>query len=114
MIIPPQLFEIPKKISFLQVLFCEANKKSLKNFLKKFYNFTTEKFKLIIRRKTRNLKSLFLLKDKDLHPPCKIYKGISVLVNKPMSGGGLCLLSLRIHTSFQIQAPLVLIIARKE
>ena len=76
MIIPPQLFEIPKKILFLQVPFCEANEKRSKNFLNKFYNFTNEKFKLIIRWRTRNLKSLFPLKDKDLHPACKIYKGI--------------------------------------
>ena len=76
MIIPPQLFEIPKKILFLQVPFCEANEKRSKNFLNKFYNFTNEKFKLIIRWKTRNLKSLFPLKDKDLHSACKIYKGI--------------------------------------
>ena len=73
MIIPPQVFEIPKKILFLQAPFCEANEK---NFLNKFHNFTNEKFKLIIRLKTRNLKSLFSLKDKDLHPACKIYKGI--------------------------------------
>ena len=70
MIIPPQVFEIPKKILFLQAPFCEANEK---NFLNKFYNFTNEKFKLIIRLKTRNLKSLFPLKDKDLHPACKFY-----------------------------------------
>ena len=76
MIIPPQLFEIPRKILFLQVPFCEANEKRSKNFLNKLYNFTNEKFKLIIRWKTRNLKSLFPLKDKDLHPACKIYKGI--------------------------------------
>ena len=49
MIILPQLFEIPKKISFLQVPFCEANEKRSKNFLNKFYNFTNEKFKLIIK-----------------------------------------------------------------
>ena len=30
-IIPPQLFEIPKKILFLQVPFCEANGKRSKN-----------------------------------------------------------------------------------
>ena len=45
MIIPPQLFEIPKKIFFLQVPFCEANEKRSKNFLNKFYNFTNKKFK---------------------------------------------------------------------
>ena len=70
MIIPPQLFEISKKILFLQVPFCETNEKRSKNFLNKFYDFTNEKFKLIIRWKTRNLKFLFPLKDKDLHPPC--------------------------------------------
>ena len=32
MIIPPQLFEIPKKILFLQVPFCEANEKRSKTF----------------------------------------------------------------------------------
>ena len=31
---------------------------------------------MIIRWKTRNLKSLFPLKDKYLHPACKVYKGI--------------------------------------
>ena len=76
MIIPPQLFEIPKKNLFLQVPFCEANEKISKNFLNKFYNFTNEKFKLIIRWKTQNLKPLYPLKDKDLQPACNIYKGI--------------------------------------
>ena len=37
MIIPSQLFEIPKKILFLQVLFCKANEKRSKSFL---INFT--------------------------------------------------------------------------
>ena len=69
MIIPSQLFEIPKKILFLQVPFCETNEKRSKSFWNKFYNFTKEKLKLIIRWKTQNLKSLFPLKDKDLHPP---------------------------------------------
>ena len=31
---------------------------------------------MFIRWKTRNLKSLFPLKDKDLHPARKVYKGI--------------------------------------
>ena len=52
MIIPPQLFEIPKKILFSQVPFCELHEKRSKNFLNKYYNFTNEKFKLIIRSKT--------------------------------------------------------------
>ena len=32
MIIPPQLFEVPKKMLFLQVPFCEANEKDQKAF----------------------------------------------------------------------------------
>ena len=51
MITPPQLFEIPKKMLFLQVPFCEANEKRSKSFLNKFYNFTNKNFKLIIRWK---------------------------------------------------------------
>ena len=74
--IPPQLFQIPKKILFLQVPFCEANEKRSKRLLNKFCNFTSEKIKLIVRWKTRNLISVIPLKDKDLHPACKIYKGI--------------------------------------
>ena len=84
MIIPPQLFEIPKKILFLQVPFCEANEKRSKNFLNRFYNFTNEKFKLVIRWKTRNLKSLFPLKDKIYILHARFIKGF-VLVNQPMS-----------------------------
>ena len=53
-----------------------ANEKRSKSFLNKFYIFTNEKFKLIIRWKTQNLKSPFVLKDKDLHTACKKYKGI--------------------------------------
>ena len=72
MIIPPHCFEILKKILFLQVSFCEANEERSKNILNEFCNFTNEKFKLIIRWKTRNLKS----SNKNLHPTCKIYEGI--------------------------------------
>ena len=64
------------KILFLQVPFCESNEKRSESFLNKFYHFTDEKFKLIIKWKTRNLISFFSLKDKDLRPACKIYKGI--------------------------------------
>ena len=56
--------------------FCEGNEKRSKSYLNKFDDFTNEKIKLIIRWKTQNSKSFFLLKDKDLHLACKIYKGI--------------------------------------
>ena len=77
MIISPELFEIPKKSFFLTILpFCEANERRSKSFLNKFYSYTNEKLKLIIRWETINLKSLFSLKDKDLYPACKINTGI--------------------------------------
>ena len=43
-------------------------KEDQKNFKINFTISTNEKFKLIIIWKTRNLKSLFPVKDKDLHP----------------------------------------------
>ena len=65
-----------RKLYFYKYHSVKRNEKRSKNFLNKIYNFINEKFKLIIRWKTRNLKSLFPFKDKDLHPPCKIEKGI--------------------------------------
>ena len=56
-------------------------KKDKKNFLNKFCSFTNAKFKLLIRWKTRNLKSIFPLKDKDF---AIFIKGF-VLVNQYMS-----------------------------
>ena len=77
MIISLELFEIPKKSFFLTILpFCEANERRSKSFLNKFYSYTNEELKLIIRWETLNLKYLFHLKDKDLHPACKINTGI--------------------------------------
>ena len=83
-IIPSQLFETPKKILLLQVPFCEANEKRSKNFLNKFYDFTNEKFRLIIRWKTRKLNLFFPLKIKTYILHARFTKGF-VVVNQPMS-----------------------------
>ena len=43
-----------------------------KQFIKKFHQFTGGKYKEAIKWLTKKLKSLFPLKDHNLHPPCKI------------------------------------------
>ena len=40
-----------------------------------FHRFTKVYFEGAIKRKTRQVKTLFPLKDKSLHPSCVIYKG---------------------------------------
>ena len=72
----PSYFKFRRKICFYKHHSVEQMRKEQKAFLNKFYDFTYEKVKLIFRWKIQNLKSLFSLKDKDLHHACKIYKGI--------------------------------------
>ena len=54
-----------------------------KYFLKKFDRFTKDRFDVAVKWKTRHVKSLFLLKDKSIHPSCVIFKG-NVHVVKPI------------------------------
>ena len=42
----------------------------------KFHNFTGSKFALRIKWITKKTKTLFKLKDKGVHPACKIYRGV--------------------------------------
>ena len=83
MVISLQLFENPNKIFFLQVPFCEISEKRSKNVLNRFSNFTNEKFKLIIRWNTQNLKSLFPLKIKIYILHVRFIKKF-VFANQPM------------------------------
>ena len=45
------------------------------HFLKKFHRFTKDRFDVAIKWKTKQVKSLFPLKDKNIHPSCVVYKG---------------------------------------
>ena len=74
-IIPPYLFEEEKPFVLLKLPFCEQNELKSKDFIKKFHKFTNNNFMLAISWKTRKIKSLFKIKDKHLHPACKIYFG---------------------------------------
>ena len=53
-----------------------------KQFIKKFNYFTNYKFDVTIKWLTRKIRTLFHLKDKLLHPTCKIYKGICICGEK--------------------------------
>ena len=74
-IIPPTLFEITKPFIFVEISYCELNEIKSKYFLKKFHKFTNNSFIMVITWKTRNIRSLFPLKDKNDYKSCVIYKG---------------------------------------
>ena len=50
-------------------------KQKSKDFIKKFHKFTNNNLRLAISWKTRKMKTLFKINDKNLHPACKIYYG---------------------------------------
>ena len=64
-IIPTSLFEIAKRLIFVEIPYCEPNEIKSKHFLKKFHKFTNNNFRMAIAGKTRNIRSLFPLKDKN-------------------------------------------------
>ena len=74
-IIPTSLFEIAKPLIFVEIPYCELNEIKSKHFLKKFNKVTNNSFRMVITWKTRNIRSLFPLKDKNDYKSCVIYKG---------------------------------------
>ena len=74
-IIPTSLFEIVKPLVFDEIPYCELSEIKWKHFLKKFHKFTNNSFGMVITWKTRNIRSLFPLKDKNDYKSCVIYKG---------------------------------------
>ena len=74
-IIPPYLFEDKKLFVLLKLPFCEQNELKSKNFIKKFHKFTNNNFRLAIIWKTRKVKLLSKIKDKNLYPMRKMYCG---------------------------------------
>ena len=74
-IIPPNSFDIPKSFILIELPFCENNEIKSKHFLKTFRHFTKDHFEVTIKWKPRQVKTLFPLKGKSIHPSCVIYKG---------------------------------------
>ena len=75
-VIPTSLFEIARPFIFVEIPYCELNEIKSKQFLKKFHKFTNSRFRfLVITWKTRNIRSLFPLKDENDYKSCVVYKG---------------------------------------
>ena len=74
-IIPTSLFEIAKPLILIEIPYRELNEIKSKHFLKKFHKLTNNSFRMVITWKTRNIRSLFPLKDKIDYKSCVIYKG---------------------------------------
>ena len=70
------LFEITKPFIFVEIPYCELNEIKSKHFLKKFHKFTNNSFRIVITWKTRNIRFLFPLKDKNDYKSFVIYKGV--------------------------------------
>ena len=69
------MFEEQDKKPFIELPSCEMNENKSKTFIKKFHKFTNDSFNIAIKWKTRLVKTLFPLKDKNPHLSCKIYEG---------------------------------------
>ena len=74
-IIPTSLFQIAKPLILVEISYCELNEIKSKIFLKKFHKFTNNSFRMAITWKTRNIRFLYSLKDKNDYKSCVIYKG---------------------------------------
>ena len=73
--IPPWLFDERKDIT-IRLSFSSKNEKCSAYFTNKLVSFTSGKFNFNVVWNTRNIPSLFPLKDKVQHLNCVIYKGI--------------------------------------
>ena len=76
MIIPEMLFEERKPLLLIQLPYCQKNEEASKLFIKKLNNFTNNNYDVRIQWKTKKVKELFKLKDKNQYPACVIYKGV--------------------------------------
>ena len=69
------MFEITKHFRSIEISYCELSEIKEKRFLKKSHKFTNNSSRNGITWTTRNIWSLFLLKDKSDYKSCDIYKG---------------------------------------
>ena len=75
-IIPPNMFAGNRPFLLLEIPYFKQNEIASKRFIKKFHQFTGDKYDIAVKWLTKKVKSLFPLKDRNLHPSCKIYKGV--------------------------------------
>ena len=75
-IIPPSLFEIAKPSIFVEIPYCELKEIKSNHFLKENHKFANNSFRMVITSKTRNMRSLFLLRGENGYKSRVIYKGV--------------------------------------
>ena len=64
-----------RKLIILRLQFSESNEKLAKNLIKKLVIFTNNKCKFNVAWNTRNIRSIFRIKDNIEHYSCAVYKG---------------------------------------
>ena len=64
-----------RKLTILRLPFSDSNEKFTKSLIKTLIIFTNNKCKSNIAWNTRNIRSLFQIKDKAKHYSCVIYEG---------------------------------------
>ena len=76
-IIPQNFFNEPFERQTLRVRlpFCKKNENLMRVFLKKLYSYVGDALHIFIIWNTSKIRSLFPLKDKNMHPCCIIYQG---------------------------------------
>ena len=74
-LIPDWLFD-ERRDFYVKIPFCPSNEETSKGFLRKLDEYTCYKYKFKINWNTRNIRSLFPLKDRVEHISCAIYEGI--------------------------------------
>ena len=74
-LIPNWLFEEKeRKTIYIRLPFCQSNEHYAFKFIRKLESFTEEKYSFLIIWKTRNIRSLFNLKDKASHVSSVLYE----------------------------------------
>ena len=69
-IIPQNFFDTPKGFMLIELPFCAKNENTSKRFLTKLRHFTKDRYEFAIKWRTRKVRSMFNLKDKNPHPSC--------------------------------------------
>ena len=65
-----------KLIVLIDIPFCNENERVSKQLLNKLKVFTKEKYDFRIAWKTKNVRQIFPLKEKNRYASCKIYEGV--------------------------------------
>ena len=85
-IISSNLFGITKPFISTETSYFELRKFRQKHFLKIFLKFSNNDLRVAITWKTRNIRSLFLLKDKNHYKSCVIYQEDTQLLHSHLGG----------------------------